>query len=89
MVRSDRENPSLALAITRYHDRPYPTDTGKQPVAKPNYSFEKRQRELAKKQKKADKESRKAPAADAPDEAPAASELPETPEANDTPAQPE
>jgi hypothetical protein len=39
-------------------------------VAKPNYSFEKRQRELAKKKKKEEKASRKAnPAPDAaPDE---------------------
>ncbi|HEX5361248.1 MAG TPA: hypothetical protein VFW49_09195 [Fluviicoccus sp.] len=33
-------------------------------MIKPNYAFEKRQRELAKKKKKAEKESRKTPAAD-------------------------
>lgn len=47
-------------------------------MAKPNYSFEKRQRELAKKKKKEEKEKDKAarkasglpPAADEPDDAP-------------------
>lgn len=38
-------------------------------MAKPNYSFEKRQRELAKKQKKAEKLQRKAMPGDAQDEA--------------------
>lgn len=39
-------------------------------MAKPNYSYEKRQRELAKKQKKAEKEKRKsAPPAPAQDQA--------------------
>jgi hypothetical protein len=40
-------------------------------VAKPNYSFEKRQRELAKKRKKEDKAARKAnpqPGGDAPED---------------------
>lgn len=37
-------------------------------LAKPNYSFEKRQRELAKKQKKAEKLQRKAMPGDAPDQ---------------------
>ncbi|MDO6386236.1 hypothetical protein [Uliginosibacterium sp. 31-12] len=37
-------------------------------MAKPNYSFEKRQRELAKKQKKEEKLRRKAQPGDAPDD---------------------
>jgi hypothetical protein len=36
-------------------------------VAKPNYQFEKRQRELEKKKKKEAKANKKAPPADAPD----------------------
>lgn len=35
-------------------------------MAKPNYSFEKRQRELAKKKKKEEKRLRKQPAEDSP-----------------------
>lgn len=46
-------------------------------MAKPNYRFEKRQKELAKKKKKEEKELRKA-AAKAPDA--------ETPESDDTPS---
>ncbi len=56
------------------------------PVAKPNYSFEKRQRELQKKQKKAEKAQRKANGAaaeSAPDDvapdAPAQDPEPPTP----------
>ena len=43
-------------------------------MAKPNYSFEKRQRELAKKQKKEEKLRRKAAGGQAPDDEPAADE---------------
>ena len=57
-------------------------------MAKPNYSFEKRQRELAKKKKKEEKEKERAarkaaglpPLADEPDET-------AEPDASDTPAQ--
>lgn len=55
------------------------TPTGEHPMAKPNYQFEKRQREQQKKQKKVEKAQRKAlpaqteqPAADFPAQAPAA-----------------
>jgi hypothetical protein len=45
--------------------RPALNCTG-EPMAKPNYSFEKRQRELAKKKKKEEKRLRKQAAEDAP-----------------------
>jgi hypothetical protein len=45
-------------------------------MAKPNYSFEKRQRELAKKKKKEEKRLRKAGAGD--DSAPRAEEAPQS-----------
>jgi hypothetical protein len=51
-------------------------------LAKPNYSFEKRQRELAKKQKKEEKRNRK-PESDEPVEEPV---TPQPPEAGQTPA---
>ncbi len=38
-------------------------------MAKPNYAFEKRQREIAKKQKKDEKQKQKAPTAPKSDEA--------------------
>jgi hypothetical protein len=44
-------------------------------LPKPNYSFEKRQRELAKKRKKEEKAARKSQGR--PDEAPGASDAPE------------
>ena len=40
--------------------RPFDAFSGCTPVAKPNYSFEKRQRELEKKKKKAEKAQKKA-----------------------------
>jgi len=43
------------------------------PVAKPNYSFEKRQRELAKKKKKEEKAQRKLAKSSAPGDVPAES----------------
>lgn len=51
------------------------------PVAKPNYSFEKRQRELAKKRKKEEKSQKKA--SSSPHDAPEGAEVPsdETPPA--------
>lgn len=56
----------------------------KPPVIKPNYAFEKRQRELAKKKKKAEKESRKSGADETPAEHP---EVPAAPDAaGETPA---
>jgi hypothetical protein len=58
-------------------------------VAKPNYSFEKRQRELAKKKKKEEKASRKANSAPdaAPDDARTGddNEAPAAPAPGDTP----
>jgi hypothetical protein len=50
------------------------------PVAKPNYSFEKRQRELAKKRKKEEKSQKKAsPSPGEPDDGqPAAEDAPPT-----------
>jgi hypothetical protein len=41
----------------------------RQAMAKPNYAFEKRQRELAKKKKKEEKKQQKARAHESPDEA--------------------
>ncbi len=51
-------------------------------MAKPNYSFEKRQRELAKKKKKEEKKLQKARAKEAPADTlePAAEDTPEAPE---------
>src|SRR5690606_16336921 len=42
-----------------------PAPTGELPMAKPNYSFEKRQREIAKKKKQDDKAAKKQAARDA------------------------
>lgn len=53
-----------SLTVLRIHVTQQEATT----LAKPNYSFEKRQRELAKKQKKAEKLQRKAMPGDAPDE---------------------
>ena len=50
----------------------------RQAMAKPNYAFEKRQRELAKKKKKEEKKQQKARAHETPDEAaPAAPDISE------------
>lgn len=46
-------------------------------MAKPNYSFEKRQKELAKKKKKEEKEQRKAAAKAAGEPAPADTDAPQ------------
>ena len=57
-------------------------------MAKPNYSYEKRQRELEKKKKKEDKAMKKAsggPSNDAPQEQNSPDQLPAAP-AGDTPA---
>ena len=62
-------------------------------MAKPNYSFEKRQRELAKKKKQEEKDAKKrearaaATAGNATDDAPEAGEA-ETPAATEAPAGP-
>ncbi len=53
-------------------------------MAKPNYSFEKRQRDLQKQQKKVEKQARKAAAKD---DAPAAEEATDSP-ATSAPAEP-
>jgi hypothetical protein len=55
-------------------------------VAKPNYQFEKRQRELAKKRKKEEKAQRKTGVAE-PQPAPPADDVAPTPAAPDTPQQ--
>ena len=54
-------------------NRPRTTTHGDAPLAKPNYSFEKRQREIAKKKKQDDKQAKKEAARDsakAPSEPP-------------------
>lgn len=57
-------------------------------MAKPNYSFEKRQRELAKKKKKEEKQLLKQKPADAtPDAADAAADVPATDAPSQTDAQ--
>lgn len=59
-------------------------------MAKPNYSFEKRQRELAKKRKKEDKAARKAnpqTGGDVPDDGPAPADVQPSSD-NPPPAQP-
>ena len=75
----------MSLPVTgKGYDRCLNHAYRKPPVIKPNYSFEKRQRELAKKKKKADKESRKSVADESPADHP---EVPATPDAaGDTPA---
>ena len=56
------------------------TSTGKIMPKKPNYSFEKRQKEMARKQKKEEKRARKRDDEPRPDEAPeSTSDLPPTP----------
>lgn len=60
-------------------------------MIKPNYSFEKRQRELAKKKKKAEKESRKGAGDETATEQPEPAVTPdasETTEAPEAPGQP-
>jgi len=52
-------------------------------LAKPNYSFEKRQRELAKKKKQEEKRQRKA--AEKPDKAPGPDDAAPSATASDTP----
>ncbi len=74
----------LSLPVTgKGYDRGLNHAYRKPPVIKPNYAFEKRQRELAKKKKKAEKESLKMPAADEATEQVTAAE---SPGADDGPA---
>jgi hypothetical protein len=57
-------------------------------MAKPNYAFARRQRDLAKKQKQEEKRRRKTGTLDAaPDTSPADQQSPPTPPKSDTPAE--
>jgi predicted RNA-binding protein len=71
---SERKNVIFYAALT---DRQLQRYT----MAKPNYAFEKRQRELAKKKKKEEKKLQKAQAQQTPDAPPATA----TPETSDSP----
>jgi hypothetical protein len=55
-----------AFGTCRYQATPPPFPTTGVPMAKPNYSFEKRQRELAKKKKKEEKRLKKQSTEDLP-----------------------
>ena len=57
-------------------------------MIKPNYSFEKRQRELAKKKKKAEKESRKGAGDETASEQPEPVVMPDAAETPESPEQP-
>jgi hypothetical protein len=83
-----RASPGASNASSRGYAAPA-ADATRSLVATPNYSYEKRQRELAKKRKQEEKRQKKAPGSDRPEPAPApapSSFPPVAPPADDTKA---